>query len=265
MTVTAYCRNGCRWEQGTDAAGIREAPLGSKDQRSPVRGEREEPTWGQRIEGHFQGKILAGLMQLVPILVTVFVLAFIIGHTDNFIRPMPFVKDQPWDFPGIGLIGIIVIFYLIGLFVSLAMGRRVMAGMGFVLHRIPVVKTIFGVTEQATTILASDYNFSRVVFLEWPREGMVAIGFVTGRAFSQSGDYSLAIVYIPTVPNPTSGNMAFVNEDDLFETDLSVEDAIKLVLSGGIVLPERLALARLPRDVDSREREFIGRFETTPE
>ena len=265
MTVTAYCRNGCRWEQGTDAAGIREAPLGSKDQRSPVRGEREEPTWGQRIEGHFQGKILAGLMQLVPILVTVFVLAFIIGHTDNFIRPMPFVKDQPWDFPGIGLIGIIVVFYLIGLFVSLAMGRRVMAGMGFVLHRIPVVKTIFGVTEQATTILASDYNFSRVVFLEWPREGMVAIGFVTGRAFSQSGDYSLAIVYIPTVPNPTSGNMAFVNEDDLFETDLSVEDAIKLVLSGGIVLPERLALARLPRDVDSREREFIGRFETTPE
>ena len=239
--------------------------MGSKDQRSPVRGEREEPTWGQRIEGHFQGKILAGLMQLVPILVTVFVLAFIIGHTDNFIRPMPFVKDQPWDFPGIGLIGIIVIFYLIGLFVSLAMGRRVMAGMGFVLHRIPVVKTIFGVTEQATTILASDYNFSRVVFLEWPREGMVAIGFVTGRAFSQSGDYSLAIVYIPTVPNPTSGNMAFVNEDDLFETDLSVEDAIKLVLSGGIVLPERLALARLPRDVDSREREFIGRFETTPE
>ena len=239
--------------------------MASRDQHTLGRAEREEPTWGQRIEGHFQGKVLAGLMQLVPILVTVFVLAFVIGHTDNFIRPMPFVKDRPWDFPGIGLIGIIVIFYVIGLFVSLTVGRKVMGSLGFVLRKVPVVKTVFGVTEQATTLLASDYNFSRVVFLEWPREGMVAIGFVTGRAYSQSGDHSMAIVYIPTVPNPTSGNMAFVNEDDLFETDLTVEDAIKLIFSGGIVLPERLALARLPREVESREREFIGRFETTPE
>ena len=239
--------------------------MGAEEQQPLGRAVREKPTMGQRIEGHFQGRVLAGLMQLVPILVTVFVLAFIIGHTDSFIRPMPFVKDQPWDFPGIGLIGIIVIFYVIGLFVSWTAGRRVMGSMGFVLRKVPVVKTIFGVTEQATTLLASDYNFSRVVFLEWPREGMVALGFVTGRAFSQNGGHSMAIVYIPTVPNPTSGNMAFVNEDDLFETDLSVEDAMKLVFSGGIVLPERLALARLPREVDAKEREFIGRFETRPE
>lgn len=239
--------------------------MGAEEQQPLGRAVREKPTVGQRIEGHFQGRVLAGLMQLVPILVTVFVLAFIIGHTDSFIRPMPFVKDQPWDFPGIGLIGIIVIFYAIGLFVSMTVGRRVMGSMGFVLRKVPVVKTIFGVTEQATTLLASDYNFSRVVFLEWPREGMVALGFVTGRAFSQTGGHSMAIVYIPTVPNPTSGNMAFVNEDDLFETDLSVEDAMKLVFSGGIVLPERLALARLPREVPDKEQEFIGRFETRPE
>ena len=239
--------------------------MDSGRQQQLGRVEREKPTVGRRIGSHFQGKILAGLMQLVPILVTVFVLAFIIGHTDNFIRPMPFIKDRPWDFPGIGLIGIIVIFYLIGLFVSIAIGRRVMSGMNFLLSKVPVVKTIFGVTEQATNLLASDYHFSRVVFLEWPREGMIAVGFVTGRAFSQSGGHSLAIVYIPTVPNPTSGNMAFVNEDDLFETDLSVEDAMKLVFSGGIVLPERMSLARLPREVEQGEREFIGRFETRPE
>lgn len=237
----------------------------SKDRQPLGRAEREKPTWGRRIEGHFQGKVLAGLMQLVPILVTVFVLAFIIGYADGFVRPMPFVQDRPWDFPGIGLIAIIVIFYVIGLFVSVTAGRRAMNGMNFLLSKLPVVKTIFGVTEQATNLLASDYNFSRVVFLEWPREGMVALGFVTGRAFSQSGGHSLAIVYIPTVPNPTSGNMAFVNEDDLFETDISVEDAMKLIFSGGIVLPERLAMARLPREAEDKEREFIGRFETRPE
>lgn len=239
--------------------------MNTGDQESLGQVEREKPTIARRIESHFQGKVLAGLMQLVPILVTVFVLAFIIGHTDSFIRPMPFVKDRPWDFTGIGLIGIVVVFYLIGLFVSVTVGRRVMSGMGFVFSKVPVVKTIFGVTEQATTLLASDYNFSRVVFLEWPREGMVAVGFVTGRAFSTSGGHSMAIVYIPTVPNPTSGNMAFVNEDDLFETDLNVEDAMKLIFSGGIVLPERLALARLPREVEASDQEFIGRFETRSE
>lgn len=223
----------------------------------------EKPGIGRRVERHFQGKTLAGLMRLVPILVTVFVLAFIIGHTDDFVRPMPFVKDKPWDFPGLGLIAIIVIFYLVGLLISNTVGRRMMNAMDRILSKVPVVKNIYGVTEQATTLLASDYNFSRVVFLEWPREGMVAIGFVTGRAFSLRGEHSLAIVYIPTIPNPTSGNMAFVNEDDLFETDLSVEDAIKLIFSGGIVLPERLFLGRLPRE--PQEGEFIGRFETRPE
>ena len=237
--------------------------MGSENGQPLGRVERWEPTIGQRIEGHFQGKILAGLMQLVPILATVFVLAFIIGHTDGFIRPMPFVKDKPWDFPGVGLIAVIVIFYLVGLFASNTIGARIMNTKGIVLSKIPVVKTIFGVTEQATTLLTSDFHFSRVVTsgnLEWPREGMVAIGFVTGRAYSQSGDHSLAIVYIPTIPNPTSGNMAFVNEDDLFETDLLVEQAIKLIFSGGIVLPESLAMARLPRV--AKEHEFIGRFET---
>ena len=92
--------------------------MGSENGQPLGRVERWEPNIGQRIEGHFQGKILAGLMQLVPILATVFVLAFIIGHTDGFIRPMPFVKDKPWDFPGVGLIAIIVIFYLVGLFAS---------------------------------------------------------------------------------------------------------------------------------------------------
>lgn len=217
----------------------------------------------RRFEGHLQSKVLAGLMELVPLLVTIFLIAFIIGHVDDFVRPLPFVGGQPWDFPGIGLIAMVVIFYLVGLVISTAVGRRLMGWKSAALRHIPVIKTIFGVTEQATTLMASDFNFSRVVFLEWPREGMIAMGFVTGRAYSRSSDHSLAIVYIPTVPNPTSGNMAFVNEDDLLETDITVEKAVKLIFSGGIVLPERLALARLPRE--PKDREFIGSFETRPE
>ena len=225
--------------------------------------QRPTPNLARCIAGHLQSKTLAGLMELAPLLITVFLIAFIVGHADSFVRPLPYIFGRPWDFPGIGLIAIIVIFYLVGLLISTAVGRRIMGWKSAALGHIPVIKTIFGATKQATTLMASDFNFSRVVFLEWPREGMVAMGFVTGRVYSESRDHSLAIVYIPTVPNPTSGNMAFINEDDLLETDITVEDAVKLIFSGGIVLPGKMAFARLPREV--QEREFIGRFETHPE
>ena len=215
----------------------------------------------QRVMNHIQGRTVAGLFQLLPILVTAFVIYFFIAKADEFIRPMVFVKDRPWDFQGIGIISTIVVFYLIGLLISTAFGRRLMGWMSEVLRRIPVAKGIYGVTLQATSALTAQYNFSRVVFLEWPRDGMIAMGFVTARVQAPGREESLAIVYIPTVPNPTSGNMALVVEDDLLETDLSVEDAMKLIFSGGIVPPDVISLARLPR-LEKSESDFIGRFET---
>ena len=215
----------------------------------------------RRVEGHLQRKTLDGLLALIPLLVTIFVLGFIVSYADGFVTSIPYLAGQPWLFPGIGLIAMIVVFYIFGVLVDTRAGRRVMDWKSLVLNHIPIIKTVFGATEQATTTIAgAGYNFSRVVFLEWPREGMVAIGFVTGRAYSRSEKHSLAIVYIPTVPNPTSGNLAIVNEDDLYETDLSVENAVKLVFSGGIVLPPTLAMARMARI--SVKDEFIGTFET---
>ena len=128
--------------------------------------------------------------------------------------------------------------------------------------RIPILSGIFGVTKQVSSMLTSQFNFSRVVFLEWPREGMIAMGFVTARVQARGREKSLAIVYIPTIPNPTSGNMAVVVEDDLLETDLSVEDAMKLIFSGGIVPPEKLSMARVPGDRGNIEPDFLGQFET---
>jgi uncharacterized membrane protein len=210
---------------------------------------------------HIQGRTLAGLFELLPMLVTAFVIYFIIAKADEFIRPLMFVKDRPWDFQGIGIISTIIVFYLIGLLVSREFGKRLMGWMSEVLRRIPVAKGVYGVTLQATSALTAQYNFSRVVFLEWPRDGMIAMGFVTARVQAPGREESLAIVYIPTVPNPTSGNMAMVVEDDLFETDLSVEDAMKLIFSGGIVPPDEISLARLSREYKS-DSDFIGRFET---
>ena len=200
-------------------------------------------------------------MDLIPLLATIVVILFFVGHSDSLVRPLPFVAGQPWDFTGIGIIVLFFLFYSVGIMAAVPSGRRLMDALNFVLARTPIVKTIFGVTKQATAAFTSQYNFSRVVFLEWPREGMIAMGFVTGRIYSDDRSRSMAVVYIPTVPNPTSGNMAFVLEDDVVETDLSVEAAMKLTFSGGIVLPESLSLARVPRGSDDEPQSLIGQFQ----
>ena len=227
--------------------------------------EEEEcgPGIWKRFEGHIQGKTLAGLFELVPLIVTVVVLVVIIGYADSAVRGLPFVEGEPWDFWGVGMIFAVILFYVVGLIIATRVGRIVMDFKDTVLNHIPVVKTVLGVTKQAMASLTSRYQFTRVVFVEWPREGMVAMGFVTGRAFSHNTDDSIVVVYIPTVPNPTSGNMALVPEDDIIETDITVEDAMKLVFSGGIVLPEALSLARVP--VEREDFGLIGRFETSPD
>ena len=213
----------------------------------------------KRFERHVQGKIMAGLLEMAPLIVTVLAIVFIVGYAD-LVRDLPFISGQPWDFRGLGLIIIIVAAYLVGLTIATPPGRKVMQMKDVILSNIPVVRTVFGVTKQAITSFSGQFNFSRVVFLEWPREGMVAMGFVTGQVYSTDGERSMVAVYIPTVPNPTSGNMAFIIEDDVMETNISVDDAMKLVFSGGIVLPKSIVLARVP--LGARDpQDLLGRFE----
>ena len=221
----------------------------------------ERPNIFKRFEGHVQGRTLAGLLDLVPLLVTLLVVLFLVEKTDGLIRHLPFVEGRPWDFPGIGLVVGILVFYILGLIIATPIGLKLSGWKDDLVACIPVIRNIFRVTQQVMTSFTSQYTFSRVVFLEWPREGMIAMGFVTGRATSARTKESMAIVYIPTIPNPTSGNMALVMEDDLVETDLAVDDAMKLVFSGGIVLPEVLSFARVPRE-GAEQLELIGRFES---
>ena len=220
----------------------------------------------RRLERHVQRKTIGGLMELFPLLVTILVMAIIIGYADSFVHPL--IKYLPWEVPfvgsltftGVGLIILAILFYLTGLAVSCRLGRRSFNLTGRVLNETPVVGSIYGLTQTVAAVMSSQYRFSRVVFIEWPREDMIALGFVTGRAVSPSTGESLVVVYVPTVPNPTSGNMAIVVEDDVYETDLTVEDAMKMVFSGGIVLPDSFAFARLPRERGAHE--FVGRFDS---
>ena len=222
----------------------------------------------KRIESHAVGMTVSGLLALLPLIVTIVVILFIVGHTDSAVQP--FVEGRYWDVPGVGwripldvpgagLVVLIVICYALGLMIATMPGRKVMEWTSALLNHIPIVSTIYGVSETAMEALSSQQHFSRVVFVEWPREGSVAIGFVTGFLTPPDRDESIIIIYIPTVPNPTSGNIAFVPEGEILETDLTVEEAMKLVFSGGIVLPNEIAL--IGSGIKERQgSKFIGRF-----
>ena len=233
-------------------------------QNSPesLRQPKPPPSRPKRVQRHVQSKVVSGLLELAPLIVTVLVILFIVGYAD-LVRDLAFISGQPWDFPGVGLVIVIVVSYLVGIIIATPLGRLLMRVKDVVLRNVPIVGTIFGVTHQAITSFSGQFNFSRVVFVEWPREGMVAMGFVTGQVYSEDREKSMVAVYIPTVPNPTSGNMAFIIEDDVLETNLSVDDAMKLVFSGGIVLPESIVMARIP--LGTRDPlDYLGRFKPLP-
>jgi len=226
--------------------------------------EEKKPNIFSRFKATLQRRVMAGIVALIPLLVTVFVVTFLIENADSLVRGLLNERDLwgvPLDFPGVGVIVFAVAIFVVGLAMASLWGRKSMDVIGRTLSYVPVMGTVYGVTEQLTSSLTSQYNFSRVVLLEWPRDGMMALGFVTGRIYNRDTHISIAVVYVPTVPNPTSGNMAFVNEDDILETDISVELAMRLVFTGGIVMPESMSLARLPRQRSSEVLdEFVGRF-----
>jgi uncharacterized membrane protein len=218
---------------------------------------RPAKSWLRRLEHHIWRRMLAGIVVLIPLLITLLTLRFVIVYLDGIYRPIILgtrvLRDIPFiqRIPGPGVVVTVTLLYIIGSFFA---GRRSQAMLDAVLTRVPVVRSIYGVARQATSALSSQKgeHFSRVVFVDWPRPGVKALGFVTGHVPPGKDGTSIAVVYIPTVPNPMSGFLAWVPEDEVMESGYSVEDAMKAVLSGGIVLPD------LP---DRRDLQGISRLD----
>ena len=215
----------------------------------------------QRVERHVLRRIVSGFIVLIPLIVTILILRYAFIYVDNIFRGdsgffTRIIRGGPLDFAGVGVIFSLIVLYLVGLLVSARAGRRAFDWPDAVLSRVPVVKSIYGVAKQAADTLSSsmDRQFHRVVFLEWPRPGVTAMGFVTGHCNSPEEEKTMVVVYIPTVPNPTSGMLAILPEEEVIETGITVEDAMMMVFSGGIVLPDSMqvqtwaSLSRLTGD-----------------
>ena len=200
----------------------------------------------QRLQRHASRRIVSGFLVLVPLVITVWILYFVFSLVDGTFRSEDgflrfVVKDTPWDFWGMGVIITLSLLYVTGAFLA---GKRVRKWEDALLCRIPIFGSIYSVSRQSIDALSSTtgQHFSRVVFVDWPRPGIKALGFVTGRLHAgPDGGIPMVVVYIPTVPNPTSGMLAWIPEDQVFNTEITVEDAMKTVFSGGIVLPQGAA------------------------
>ena len=221
-----------------------------------TRGPAPEPrTRARYLESHIRRRIISGFFVLMPMVVTAWIFYLILGPFDMLIRRLFRTTprlDVP-DVPGIGVAVVIVVLYIVGSLVASRSGRRVIDWPNAIIDRIPTVRTIYGVVKQAADTLSSPMSqqFKRVVFVEWPRTGFMAMGFVTGQFYSHSDDRTLLCVYIPTAPNPTSRNMAFLSEDSVFDSDMTLEEGMKVVFSGGIVLPEVVQIESQVRVTES--------------
>ena len=220
-----------------------------------------------RFKRHVWQCIARGFLLLIPLFITILIVRYLIGFAGSVISPfVDFVISRPIldDIPGATLIvwsavtaSALVLFYGLGMLVTGEKGQiRVALGINAFLGRIPVVKSIYDVANQTMQALSTSREnaFSRVVFLEWPRPGVRALGLVTGQCVLPHDDRTMLVIYIATVPNPTSGMLAVIPEDEVVDAGITVEQAMKIIFSGGIVIPEGLRLQETITVVDGRDR-----------
>ncbi len=184
-----------------------------------------------------RARIFAGLVVIVPVAVTVFVVRILFLFFDSWLQPIVSLTLGR-SIPGVGLLATILLLYLAGFLATRLGGRTLIGWLETVLARVPVVGDVFGASKQIMETISNPtgFGFKRVVIFEYPRPGMRAIGFVTRELTTADGELHYAI-FLPTTPNPTSGFLLLVPVADTMETGLTVDQALKMVVSGGVVIP----------------------------
>ena len=191
--------------------------------------------------------LITGLLIWIPLAITLWVLELIVSTMDQSLLLLP-PQYQPqallgYQIPGIGALLTVLVVFVTGALASNILGQRLLLFWESLLGRIPVVKTIYtGVKQVSDTLFApGGQAFRKALLVQYPREGSWTIAFLTGRpggdvANHLHGDY--VSVYVPTTPNPTSGFFLMMRRADVVELDMSVDEALKYVISMGVVPPE---------------------------
>ena len=208
----------------------------------------EKLTFFGRIRKFLKVNLIAGLLFLTPIAATFFLLRLTIGWLDQVLLFIP-VKYRPESFlpfpvPGLGVIVLVLVLIFSGVFVRNYLGKKLVSIWESIINYIPIVNKIYTSVKQLINTIAkgAPRDFKRVVLIEYPKENIFAMAYVTGvavRELQEKTKRKMISVYVPTTPNPTSGFYLMVPEDETIPLDMSVEDSFKLLMSGGIITPDR--------------------------
>ncbi|MFM8339262.1 MAG: DUF502 domain-containing protein [Fluviibacter sp.] len=192
---------------------------------------------------------ITGLLIWAPLGITLWVLSFILGMMDQSIMLLP-AEWQPrnllgFHIPGLGALMTLVIVFVTGLLTANFIGQRLVRWWEALLHRIPVVRSIYQSVKQIsdTVFSPSGQAFRQAMLVQYPRQGSWTIGFLTGAPGGEIANHlgpDMVSLYVPTTPNPTSGFFLMVPKADAIELDMSVEDALKYLISMGVVAPANL-------------------------
>jgi uncharacterized membrane protein len=185
-------------------------------------------------------RLLTGLVAVLPAALTLWVLFVIVRMADGIFQPLfELLFDR--RLPGFGLLLLPILLYLVGSVVQNRISNKLIEWGEGLVNRLPIVGTVYSAVKQtvdAFSFSSAEQKFSRVVFVEYPRRGCWVMGFVT-REMQFNGEASVAL-FVPTTPNPTSGVLIIAPEQETISSQMSLEEAAKFVISGGILLPEEL-------------------------
>jgi uncharacterized membrane protein len=244
-----------RAQTGDPAAADREPEA---EPLEPAQAEPADPgtRLGRGFPPHLQRNLITGVLTLIPLWVTWIALNFIFGVFADVGRPLvmgvarafqtfaPGIADvlrHPWFEPFLALVITLIGLYLLGWATTKVLGMRLLRTFEEMLDRIPLVKVIYGSVKKVVTALQMQpEGVQRVVLIDFPTPGMKAVGFVTSTVPDAETGRELAMVYVPTTPNPTSGYMEVVPVDRLTPTDWTLEEATRFIITGGTSSPDHV-------------------------
>ncbi len=207
----------------------------------------EREAFHLRLRGSMRRYFFAGLLTILPLVISIWIVSWLVDILEStvLLLPAPMRPENllPFYIPGLGALLTLAIIVLVGFVVSNVVIQRLQNSINRILLRIPVFRGVYSAVQRLVqaVLVQTHQEFRRVVLVEYPRKGIYAVGLMTGVSegeVQQKTPNRLLNVFVPTTPNPTSGYYVLVPENDVIALEMSVEEAFKLVMSGGIVTPD---------------------------
>ncbi len=209
--------------------------------------EDTKPVKGLTVMGRIRAYFLTGLLVTAPLSITILVAWVFVDFVDQKVTPLiPKAYNPetylPFSIPGMGLLVVLVSLTIVGMLTAGFVGKLLVRISESIMARMPVISGIYSATKQIfeTVLAQKSQAFREAVLIEYPRRGIWAIGFITGTTKGEVQNLTeeeCVNIFLPTTPNPTSGFLLFVPKGELIPLNMTVEQAVKMVISGGIVTP----------------------------